>query len=52
MSGYKLEDKVNLQKEMIDKKLALAYFIFSSIIPMCFYIHTTGQKIKTCAKAT
>ena len=38
MSGYKLEDKVNLQKEMIDKKLALAYFIFSSIIPMCFYI--------------
>ena len=38
MSGCKFEDKPPLQKEMIDKKLALAYFIFSSIIPMCFYI--------------
>ena len=38
MSGCKFEDKAPLQKEMINKKLALAYFIFSSIIPMCFYI--------------
>ena len=38
ISDCKYEDKEPLQKEKIDKKLALAYFVFSSMIPLCFYI--------------
>ena len=38
ISDCKYEDNNLLQKEKIDKKLALAYFVFSSMIPLCFYI--------------
>ncbi|RST71300.1 MFS transporter [Candidatus Aquarickettsia rohweri] len=34
----KSKDFSFLQKEKIDKKLALSYFVFSSVIPLSFYI--------------